>query len=38
MVAHLGKAVQIFITHGGYIWTESKEGEGAIFKVLLPAE
>lgn len=34
----LSIAKKVVENHGGYIWAESAPGEGAVFKVLLPAE
>jgi signal transduction histidine kinase len=34
----LSIAQKIVENHGGYIWAQSKPGEGATFSVLLPAE
>ncbi|WP_247235217.1 PAS domain-containing protein [Telluribacter sp. SYSU D00476] len=33
----LALAKKVALRHGGKIWAESREGEGAVFKVLLPA-
>ncbi|GAA4460680.1 PAS domain-containing sensor histidine kinase [Nibrella saemangeumensis] len=34
----LSLARKVVLNHGGTIWAEGKEGEGACFRVLLPAE